>query len=162
MKTLGKNIMLAGILALAVLLTAGTMAAAEKEDKVKDEETKEALASKEGESEGASGSAVEWSQTGEITGEIGYLDDKYISIIYAHDDEARAEYEVLLPIEDGGVTVDRKKSLKELSMGDTVTVGYEQGVENVRGKQKMRRKARSVQFIKSAPPVPPDPEWGED
>ncbi len=152
MTMLNKKTILMGALMVAAALILSFYAFAAKDDK--EEKTK----AKTGEK-----AAVTWTGTGEVTGEISHMDDKYIAVVYARDEEKHAEYEVLLPI-DGDVTVEHKNNIKDLVIGDTVTISYDQGTEEEAGtkNKKMKRRASKIKFVKAAPLTPPEMEWGED
>ena len=101
----------------------------------------------------------------QIRGEIGSINNDYISIVYKRDNRKGVEYEMLLPI-DKNVQLRNRQGLKDLKEGDTVVIQYEestveyddadQGEEEGKGKtkQRLRRKAKVISFVKSAKPKP--------
>lgn len=96
------------------------------------------------------------SRTGEIQGEISSIGKNYIAIVYKREKDK--EYEILLPIEEKEVTLERKRSLSELNVGDTVRIRYEDVIGGIGQEQVMQRKARVISFIRPAPPKPPEPQ----
>jgi ribosomal protein S17 len=86
----------------------------------------------------------------EIQGEVVSISKKYIAVVYARDSKKNEEYEILLPI-DEDTKVERMNSLKDLKIGDTVDITFEE--ENVaveKGEGKTSRKAKVVSFVAPA------------
>lgn len=104
------------------------------------------------------------SVTKEVSGEISAIGKDYISIIYKRDEKKGTEYEMLVPI-DTSTKLERKKSLSELNIGDTVKIQCEDmTLEDTSGEKKMERKAKVISFVSPAvkKPEPPRlPEPGE-
>ncbi len=95
-----------------------------------------------------------------VNGEISGIGKNYISVVYGRDKEKGVDYEMLLPI-DKNIQVEHKKSLGDMKVGDTVSVAYEDVItEDFSKKQTMKRKAKVVTFVKSAPPQAPEPSVG--
>lgn len=86
-----------------------------------------------------------------VSGEVmGVLNDN-ISVMYYEDENAGVEKEVLFQVEDTVQFIGRK-SLKELSVGDTVLVTYEEIVSaDEQGQTTVDRKVQSIKFLKAAP-----------
>lgn len=103
--------------------------------------------------------------TNEVSGEISAIGKDFIAIIYKRDESKGAEYEMLVPI-DTDTKLERRKSLSELNIGDTVRIQCEDiTLEDASGEQKMERKAKLVSFVSPAvkkpePPRPPEPGEG--
>lgn len=103
--------------------------------------------------------------SGEISGEISAIGRDFISVIYKRDEKKGAEYEVLVPI-DAGTKLERKRSLSELNLGDTVNIQFEDMTLEDAGREKnMERKAKVISFVRPAvrkpePPRPPEPGDG--
>lgn len=104
--------------------------------------------------------------TGTITGTISTIKSDSVSIAY-HEDKAKGiEYEMLLLL-DNVFTIENKKNLSELKVGDTVKITYEDVTsEKIDNKeQKVERKAKIVSFVRSAvkkPEGPKIPEPGDE
>jgi len=95
---------------------------------------------------------------GVVNGEISGITKKFISVVYKKDAETNTDYEMLILI-DENVRLDHKKSLSELNVGDSVSIEYEDAtVEDSAKRQKLRRTAKVISFVKSAPPAPPIPQ----
>lgn len=103
---------------------------------------------------------------GTITGTISAVSSDSISVAY-HEDKAKGiEYEMLLLL-DNAFTIENKKNLSELKVGDTVKITYEDVTsEKIENKeQKVERKAKIVSFVRSAvkkPEGPKIPEPGDE
>lgn len=104
-------------------------------------------------------------QTKEVTGEISAIGKDFIAIIYERDERKSVEYEMLVPI-DTTTKLERKKSLSELNIGDTIRIQCEDmTLEDASGEKKMERKAKVISFVSPAvkkpePPRPPEPGEG--
>jgi len=62
-----------------------------------------------------------------ITGEVGGIGPNFIAIVYQKDEEKGVEYEMALPLKED-VKFQFVKNLKELQVGDKVTVQYEEEI----------------------------------
>ncbi len=61
-------------------------------------------------------------ETKQITGQVSALTSRFIAVVY--DRKAGTEYEMALPIVEDA-KLERKESLEEIDLGDTVRVTYE-------------------------------------
>ena len=84
-----------------------------------------------------------------ITGEVGGIGPNFIAIVYQKDEEKGVEYEIALPLKEN-VKFQFVKSLKDLKVGDKVTVQYEEEtttytekVKDEKGKEKEEIKEES-------------------
>ena len=98
---------------------------------------------------------------GTIEGEISAIGKDYISIVYKTDPQKGIEYEMMIPFEDG-VKYERVKGLKQLQVGDTISIQYQDTTEELEDGPKIERKAKVVSFVKAKvakpePPKPPEP-----
>ena len=92
--------------------------------------------------------------TGKVSG-VG-ASGKFLAVEYRHDPGAGMSYEMAFPL-DEKAQLSHVKSLKELHLGDAVTVEYREVTFKDEQKQlKTRRVATKVELVKSAPTEPPD------
>lgn len=86
----------------------------------------------------------------EITGTITWLGRERIAITLSSDKESRDEKEMLLPFEKD-VKIAHKKSLAELSAGDTVRVQYEETTEKYPDSNSVLvgRKVKVISFVRA-------------
>ncbi len=132
MNNIAKNIFLMGIAAVFIFLFIAIAPAQEGEKGTKDKKVKIA------------------SEVKEIQGEISWIDDKHIAIVYNRDPEKGVENEIMLPI-DESIRLEHKKSLSEMVPGDTVRIKYQQDIEEDReGNKSESRKAAVISFVKPA------------
>lgn len=85
----------------------------------------------------------------QVKGEIGDIGRKHITIIYGYNKEKTIAREMMLRLDD---TVEFKhiKSIKQIKIGDTVRVQYEEVVADYGDRQEKKRKAVLISFVKSA------------
>lgn len=84
----------------------------------------------------------------EVQGEITWMNNKYIAVVYNHDLTNGTEDEILLPI-DKDLQLQHKQKLSELAVGDTVTIQYaEDSEEDEQGQVQEKRHARIISFVK--------------
>lgn len=93
-----------------------------------------------------------------VSGEVSGISSNFIAILYGQD--KKTSYEMALTI-DKNTKVERKDSLKEIGVADTVSVKYEETTQThkektEKGKEKdvtkvLGRVAKVISFIKSAP-----------
>jgi hypothetical protein len=93
-----------------------------------------------------------------VSGDVSGISPNFIAILYGQD--KKTSYEMALVI-DKNTKVERKKSLKEIGAGDTVSVKYEETTQThkektEKGKEKditkiLVRLAKVVSFVKAAP-----------
>jgi hypothetical protein len=89
----------------------------------------------------------EISRTGsKITGTIGNIAKNSIAVVYKRDEAKGEEFEMLFPI-DKNLKIVHKKSVSELSVGDTVEVQYEDVVTERKGRQEGKRNTAVITFI---------------
>ncbi|MDD4939668.1 MAG: hypothetical protein PHE18_05170 [Candidatus Omnitrophica bacterium] len=85
----------------------------------------------------------------EIFGQVTWIGKKYISVVYATDDEKGVEYEMLLPYEKD-LGLEHKRNLSDIAQGDMVRVQYEEEVKRFdSGRQEVKRKAKVVTFVRA-------------
>ena len=87
----------------------------------------------------------------EATGVIGSLSANFIAIETGVDSQAGAATEAAFDLSKN-VRIEHKNSLKDLKVGDTVTVGYEETIETRDDGRKMRKTSvKTITFLKPAP-----------
>ncbi|MCK5260466.1 MAG: hypothetical protein KAJ70_05335 [Candidatus Omnitrophica bacterium] len=84
-----------------------------------------------------------------ITGEVGFINSKFISIIDSRDDNAGSEHEMLIYL-DENVDVQRKNSLGEIKAGDTVQIQYEKTTKTLKDVRKSKKVVKGVKFLRAA------------
>jgi hypothetical protein len=97
----------------------------------------------------------------QVTGQVSAIDKRCIAVVYKRD--AAGEYEIPLTIKEPP-KLEHVKELNQIKMGDTVTVQYEQMTEISKdGKEIIGEKfAKTIIFLKPAPPAPPEKEEAEN
>lgn len=80
-----------------------------------------------------------------VSGEISGITKRAISIIYDRDYDTATEYEMLIPL-DKDTKLKHKGSMKELKVGDLISIEYEKPGE----KSKHKTRAATVNFIQSS------------
>jgi len=90
--------------------------------------------------------------TKKITGEVMGISRNFIAVFYWKDEKKQDSLEMALNI-DKGVKIENKKDLKEISVGNIVTVTYEETTEKRKddkeGKIKVKNKlVKKIVFIK--------------
>jgi hypothetical protein len=101
-----------------------------------------------------------FSEMKEIQGEVVWIKPgRAIAIVYQRDIENHTEEEILLPL-DKDVELEHKKDISQISVGDTVTVQYEEITEEKEAETRQMRKAKKIIFVKPAvkKPVTTQPE----
>lgn len=94
----------------------------------------------------------------EVNGEVSGISSNFIAILYGQDE--KTSYEIALTI-DKDVTIERKKSLKDIEVGDIVSVQYKETTETYKEKTEtgtekditklLSRVVKVVTFIKAPP-----------
>jgi hypothetical protein len=85
-----------------------------------------------------------------ITGEVGFVNDNFISVVYRKEEDRGKEYEIMLYIDKGVMLEDiTDNDLTNLDTEDIVKVEYIEVDEE--GKSK--RIARKVRFIRKKAPI---------
>ncbi|MFH1876355.1 MAG: hypothetical protein ABH865_05655 [Candidatus Omnitrophota bacterium] len=87
----------------------------------------------------------------EIQGEVTWLARDRIAVVFSST--ADSEQEMLLPF-DADVQIVHKKGLRDIGVGDAVSVAYEEVTEETPEGAKTRRKAKSITFLRKAPAKP--------
>lgn len=91
----------------------------------------------------------------EVQGEVTGIDSNTISILYSRTygkgkNAGGSEKEIVLPF-DKGVELVHLKSVKQIAIGDIVSVRYLETVEDGMDGRMVSRKAGQIAFIKQAP-----------
>ena len=84
-----------------------------------------------------------------ISGEIGFINSEFISIIDSRDTDAGIEHEILMYL-DKDAQVTRKDSLNEIKMGDTVEIQYEKTTKTSKDVRKSKKVIKGVKFLREA------------
>lgn len=91
----------------------------------------------------------------EVVGEITWMNDKYISVLYQRDPQTGDEYEILLPWNKKTIGLEHLRSLGEVQKGDIVRVKYEEDYTLYDTKREdVRRKAKVIGFVRKGTPKP--------
>ncbi len=90
-------------------------------------------------------------ETRTVSGVVSGVSPTFIAVEYGQDPNQGVANEMALAI-DKDASVEGKKSVKELSAGDTVEVAYDEITETTKeGKKLTRRVATAIRFVKPAP-----------
>ena len=89
------------------------------------------------------------SATNKITGQIGSINKSSISVVYKRDDAKGEEFEMLFPI-DKNLRIVHKKSIRELAVGDTVEVEYEDVTIEKKDRNEGKRNTAVITFVSPA------------
>lgn len=93
----------------------------------------------------------------EIQGEVAGISKDSIAIVYNRNEATGEEHEMSFPVSKG-VSIVHKKNIKEIAVGDTVNVQYEEVTEKYEeDKEKdseVNRKAKVITFLKPAVKTP--------
>ena len=84
-----------------------------------------------------------------ISGEVGFINSEFISIIDHRDTDEGIEHEILLYL-DKDVAVIRKDSLNEIKLGDTVQLQYEKTTKTSKNVRKSKKVIKEVRFLRKA------------
>jgi len=95
----------------------------------------------------------------EVVGEITWMNDKYISVLYQRDPQTGDEYDILLPWNKKNIELEHLRSVAEIQKGDIVRVKYEEDYTLYDTKREdVSRKAKVVGFVRKGTPKPPPVE----
>lgn len=85
----------------------------------------------------------------EIEGQVSAINQQGIAVVYKKETEKNKEYEIYIPF-DKDLKIIHKKTLGEISAGDTVNVQYEEIMEDTKQGQKgLSRAVKSITFLRS-------------
>lgn len=91
----------------------------------------------------------------DVSGEVVYLRNNTISLLYNRDVEKGVEYEMLFTFNPKQIKLDHIQSLAELARGDIARVEYEEEVTQYEGKpEEIIQKAKRIAFVKKGKPQP--------
>lgn len=96
-----------------------------------------------------------------LQGEISGISRNFISIIYYKDAQKGIEYEMAFPL-DSDIQLKHKRSLDQLSVGDTVAIDFDETIEETAGGTDVKNKARAISFVRPAVKVPEPPDEPEE
>ncbi|UCC94455.1 MAG: hypothetical protein JSW40_06495 [Candidatus Omnitrophota bacterium] len=85
----------------------------------------------------------------ELEGQVVGINKRCIAVVYSRDRIKGSESEIMLPVDEETEVVHRR-SLENINVGDTVRIQFEEETEERKGKQRMKRKARAVRFVRPA------------
>ncbi|MDO8748549.1 MAG: hypothetical protein Q7J72_05480 [Candidatus Omnitrophota bacterium] len=89
----------------------------------------------------------------EIQGEVAGISKDSIAIVYNRNETTGEEYEMSFPVAKE-VGIEHKKSIKEIAVGDTVNVQYEEVTEKYTEDEEkdpeINRKVKVITFLRSA------------
>jgi hypothetical protein len=84
----------------------------------------------------------------DITGEVSFVDENFISVVYKRDQDQGKEYEMTLYIDEGVILENiTDNNLQTLSQEDIVRVEYTEIYRDT----KTRREAKKISFIRKKP-----------
>jgi hypothetical protein len=86
------------------------------------------------------------SQMKEVQGEVSFVASNFISVIYKRD--AKAEYEMAFPFDKKKILLDHVQSVNQINIGDTVSIQYEETVQQAEKGAKISRSAKKIFFIR--------------
>lgn len=92
----------------------------------------------------------------EVQGEVSGIGYNTISVTYNRDAQKGTEEEILLPY-DAAIQMVHKKNMKEINVGDTVLIQFEETTEAAAAGLNVSRKAVKLSFVKPAAPAPQEP-----
>jgi hypothetical protein len=91
----------------------------------------------------------------EVVGEIIWMNDKYIAVLYQRDPQTGDEYEILLPWNKKSIGLEHLRSVGEVQKGDIVRVKYEEDYTLYDTKREdVRRRAKVIGFVRKGTPKP--------
>jgi hypothetical protein len=83
----------------------------------------------------------------EVTGRVSGLSSNFIAVVYGSDDKNKASLEAAFKL-DKDLRIVHKGSLKDIMMGDTVKVGFEETKETFADASTTRSvKAKTITFL---------------
>lgn len=90
---------------------------------------------------------IKKSITKELQGEITWVKKDKISIVYSTDETGKTDNEILLPV-GGDVKLTHIQSMKQLAIGDVVSIQFEEVTKETSEGEKTDRKVKAITFIK--------------
>ena len=95
-----------------------------------------------------------------ISGQVSGISGNFIAVDCGMNPEGTGSREMVFNV-DEGVQIEHKKSIKEIGVGDTVDVAYDEITKTAQdGKKTSKRVARAISFIRAAEKRPADEEAG--
>lgn len=90
-----------------------------------------------------------------ITGEVSGVSNKFIAVVYGRNEKAKSALEMAFNI-GSHVNIVNKKSLKEIGIGDTVEVEYQEITRTeADGRKSSKSIAQAVIFVKAGQRIEP-------
>jgi hypothetical protein len=93
----------------------------------------------------------------EVQGEVSGIGYGSISIVYQRDIEKGTAEEILLPVDEVEQII-HKQNIKQINVGDTVSIQYDEITQETENGPNILRKAKVITFIKPAAPLPMESE----
>ena len=91
----------------------------------------------------------------EVVGEIIWMNDKYIAVLYHRDPETGDEYEMLFPWNKKTIGLEHLRSVSEIEKGDIIRVKYEEDHALYDTKrEEVRRRPKVIGFVRKGAPKP--------
>ncbi|KPK97834.1 MAG: hypothetical protein AMJ95_07150 [Omnitrophica WOR_2 bacterium SM23_72] len=87
----------------------------------------------------------------EVQGEVTWVKQDKISIVYNTDESKGMDYEILLPV-DKDTKLVHLKSIEQIKIGDRVRILYEEKTQESAGEVRSYRRAKVITFIGPALP----------
>lgn len=90
-----------------------------------------------------------------VSGEVSGVSNNFIAVVYGRNEKAKSSLEMAFNI-GSHVNVMNKKSLKEIGIGDTVEVEYQEITRTeADGKKSSKSVAQAVNFVKAGVRIEP-------
>ncbi|HNQ51308.1 MAG TPA: hypothetical protein PLP56_06330 [Candidatus Omnitrophota bacterium] len=86
----------------------------------------------------------------QVQGEVSNIGKRFISLVYDRNEEAGTESEMLFPIDAQHIKLEHKRSISEISQGDTVLIIYREEISDFGDRQDTRIIADVVRYLKPA------------
>jgi hypothetical protein len=83
----------------------------------------------------------------EIQGELVYAGPRSLSLVYSYDKAKGEESEILIPYDPKTIKLEHKRSLSELTTGDTVLVQYTEETSDYGDRKDITMKAITLRFL---------------
>lgn len=93
----------------------------------------------------------------EVQGEVSGIGYGLISIVYQRDAEKGTAEEILLPLDEVEQII-HKQNINQINVGDTVRIQYDEITQETEDGPTVLRKAKVINFIKPAAPLPMESE----
>lgn len=98
----------------------------------------------------------------EVVGEVVWMNDKYIAVLYNRDPQTGDEYEILLPWNKKTIGLEHLRNAGEVQKGDIIRIKYEEDYALYdSNREDISLKAKVIGFVRKGAPKP-QPVQSED